>query len=92
MPLCVFFPVVTMALSIPVTIFCLVACFLQLSLRGQDPDTGLPTYPDITLTYEDTIIAGNQSSIFPDPVPLKALLAYQVFGWLWTYVCPRTAD
>lgn len=61
-PLCIFFPLGTLILSLPVSCYCLIACFLLLSLRDFDQDTGAAIYSD----------------------ELKGMLAYQVFGWLWT--------
>ena len=58
-----------------------VACFLLLSLREVDPATGLPTYPEIDVTLD---LVGYPDERIPWPIPLKALLFYQLFGWLWT--------
>ena len=76
-------------LSIPISIFCVLACFTMLSLRGTDPVSGLPDYPNINLTYGDYVMPewfdpADGTGPPLQRVPLKLLLAYQLFGWLWT--------
>ena len=95
-PFAVFLPIFVLAASLPVSIFCCIACFLLLSLRrvmedgtvlvclpydGAVQEDGTPLDDaSIPLAYEEQLY--NSDCIFP--TFLQGMMFAQVFGWLWT--------
>ena len=79
-PTAVFFPVVLLLISLPVSLFCCFAYFMLLSLRSVDPTTGAITY------CLDPSVAEIVNPGVGDPNChiLKGMLFVEVFGWLWT--------